>query len=311
LPEHGWLSERGIGETRSILVEQGRIVEARVIRDEVVPAGTVLDARLKSTGRNSIAEAGGQSYLLPGGAPGITEGARLRIEVTRELLGGPEPWKRALARLSEEEPRAAHPLGAKAVDGPVLDDLGWLDLIEEARSGVVPFPGGALRVSLTPAMTLIDVDGQLPPPELALAGAAAAARAIRRHGVGGSIGIDLPTVAGKAARLAQAEALDANLGQPYERTAVNGFGFLQLVRPRRHASLFELAADPVTFEAIALLRLASRETGATRLVAHPAVIALLETRPDWIDQLSRRVGGIVTLRGDPAIAISAGHAERP
>ena len=60
-------------------------------------------------------------------------------------------------------------------------------------------------------MTLIDVDGHLPPEQLALAGAAAAARTIRRHGIGGSIGIDLPTIGGKAARQAVAEAVDAIL----------------------------------------------------------------------------------------------------
>ena len=65
-----------------------------------------------------------------------------------------------------------------------------------------------------------------------MAGAAAAARAIRRLGIGGSIGIDLPTLAAQAERQAAAAALDAVLPQPFERTAVNGFGFLQIVRRR-------------------------------------------------------------------------------
>ncbi|HET9397737.1 MAG TPA: ribonuclease, partial [Sphingomicrobium sp.] len=170
--------------------------------------------------------------------------------------------------------------------------------------------GGELRISLTPAMTLIDVDGQLPPAELAVAGARAAAEAIRRHGVGGSIGIDLPTVDRKAVRQAAAEAVDAMLPKPFERTSVNGFGFLQVVRPRAHASLLELAADRSAFEARALLRAAGREVGAIRLAAHPAVIAELNRKPDWLDQLSRRTGGLVTLRSEPSLAMSAGHAER-
>ena len=133
--------------------------------------------------------------------------------------------------------------------------------------------------------------------------------AIRRHGVGGSIGVDLPTVEGKAARHAAAEAVDAVLPKPFERTAVNGFGFLQIVRPRRHASLFEMAADRASFEARALLRRAAREVGTIRLAAHPAVIAVLKASPDWIEQLSRQVGGAVTLRSDASLAMSAGHAE--
>ena len=46
MPSPEWLIERGIGETRAALVEDGRIVEARIIRDSVVPAGSVLSAQL-------------------------------------------------------------------------------------------------------------------------------------------------------------------------------------------------------------------------------------------------------------------------
>jgi hypothetical protein len=315
MPSPEWLIERGIGETRAALVDDGHILEARILRDGAVPAGTVLIAQLKSTGCNAIALADDQEYLLPKGAPGVTEGARLNIEVTREVLGGAEPWKRPLARLTDAGLRAAMPLHGRELQFPAISDeleaAGWSDLLDEARSGQVAFPGGELRVSLTPAMTLIDVDGTLPPAELAVAGARAAAAAIRRHGIGGSIGIDLPTVDSKAVRLAAAEAVDQLLPKPFERTAVNGFGFLQIVRPRTHASLLELAAERAIFEAAAVLRRAAREVGSIRLVAHPNIIAILEQRQDWLDQLGKQVGGTVTLRADPLIAISASHAERP
>src|SRR5215213_11407402 len=142
-------------------------------------------------------------------------------------------------------------------------------------------------------MTLIDVDGHLPPAKLAMAGAKAAARTILRHGIAGSIGIDLPTISGKTERQAVGSAVDSALPQPFERTAVNGFGFLQIVRPRSHASLFELAADRASFEARALLRRAAREIGSIRLAAHPAVIAELNRHVDWRDQLSRITGGLI------------------
>jgi hypothetical protein len=309
MPSLEWLIERGIGETRAALVEDGRIVEARILREGVVPAGTVLAARLKSGGRNAVAIADGQEYLLPKGASGVTQGAKLNIEVTRETLGGGEPWKRPLARATDEAPRPAPALNGREVGHRELREAGWLDLAEEARSGIVQFPGGELRVSLTPAMTLIDVDGHLCPAELALAGAKAAAETIRRHGVGGLIGIDLPTVEGKAGRQAAAAAVDEQLPQPFERTAVNGFGFLQIVRPRTRASLFELAADRAAFEARALLSRSTGEIGSIRLVAHPEVIAGLNAHPDWLDRLSRLTGGLVTLRADASIAMSAGHAE--
>jgi hypothetical protein len=309
LPE--WLIERGIGETRAALVEDGRIVEARILREGMVSAGTVLEARLRSVGRNPIAVAEGQEYLLPKGAPGVTEGARLNIEVTREALGGSEPWKRPLARMTDEAPHEGPSLQGCEVVSRQLDDAGWPDLIEQARTGTIQFPGGELRVSVTPAMTLIDVDGYLPPVELAIASAKAAVETIRRHGIGGSIGIDFPTVSGKAERQAIGQAIDDILPRPFERTAINGFGFMQIVRPRTSASLFELAVDRAAFEARDLLRRATWEVGAIRLVGHPAVIAVLEANTGWVERLARQVGGAVALRAEPAIAMSAGHAERP
>ena len=302
-----WLIERGIGETRAVLMEDQEIIEARVLLDGQVAAGRLLAAKLKSVGRNAVAIAGGKEYLLPKGATGFTQGATLTIEVTREAIGV-EGWKRPLARPAQGSPALTSAVAGRTLQFPSpadeLEQAGWSDLIEEARSAIVAFPGGELRIVVTPAMTLIDVDGAIPTADLAIAGARASASAIRRHGIGGSIGIDLPN-ADKAARQAAVAAIDAILPQPFERTAVNGFGFLQIVRPRRHASLFELALDRPSFEARALLRRAASETGRIELIAHPAVIAAVA--PSWAEALARQIGGTVTLRPDPGLAMSAGH----
>lgn len=312
MPE--WLVERGIGETRAVRVKGDEIVEARVLLDGVVSQGTILAARLIEIGVPAVAEAEGRQYLLPKGALRITEGAAIQIEVTREEIPGAEPWKRPLAKLTDDAPRPAQPLDAQMLPFPApadrLEQAGWTDLIEEARSGIVRFVGGELRISLTPAMTLIDVDGRLPPIELAAAAAAAAARTIVRHGIGGSIGIDFPTISGKEQRQAVGAAMDANLPQPFERTAMNGFGFMQIVRPRPRASLFELAADRAEFESRALLRRAAIErSGPTRLVAHPSVAKVLERDPHFTEALARQVGGAVTLRIEPSLSIQGGYAE--
>lgn len=310
-----WLIERGIGETRAVLIEQSAIAEARIMLDGALRAGTVLEARLRQTGIPAIAFADGVEYLLPAGAPGVTQGAALRIAVTREAVPGAEPWKRPLARVTDAPESIAPPLAGRDALFPspgenALSVAGWDDLIEQARSGMVEFPGGALRISPTPAMTLIDVDGTLPPADLAVAGAAAAAKAIRRLDIGGSIGIDLPTVAGKAPRQAAAAAIDTQLPQPFERTAVNGFGFVQIVRPRLRPSLLDMWSDRAGAEARALLRRAAVSgSGPRRLAAHPAVIAVLERHPDWLEALARQLGGAIGLRGDPALPMSAGHAE--
>ena len=315
MPE--WLIERGIGETRAALTEEGEIVEARIQLDGAVSAGSVLSARLASngiSGRNAVAVSEGVEYLLPRGAPRVCEGARLNIEVTREAIPGGEPWKRPLARATAAEPICATGLTGRELPVPSPRDelavAGWNDLVEQARSGIVAFAGGELRIAATPAMTLIDVDGDLPPDELAVCGAAEAARAIRCLDIGGSIGIDLPTSGSKATRHEAAAAIDAVLPQPFERTAVNGFGFVQIVRPRRRASLVELAQDRAAFEARALLRRAAFEpAGGKRLVAHPAVVSVLEAHKQWTEALSRQLGGAVELRADALLPMSGGHAE--
>ena len=91
MPE--WLIERGIGETRFARIEHGRIIEARILVGGIVPAGTELMGRLKRSGLQLVAEVDGQEYLLPEGAPGVTDGGQLKIEVTREIIPGREFWK--------------------------------------------------------------------------------------------------------------------------------------------------------------------------------------------------------------------------
>ena len=304
MPE--WLVERGIGETRAALVEDGEIIEARVRRDGVIPAGTILEAKLIAVAPRVAVEAAGAIFLLPRGVSGVSEGRSLFIEVTRESLGGAEPWKRGFARITDEVPRAAPPL-ADGREAPIPD---WDDLLEDARSGVISFNGGELRIEPTAAMTMIDVDGWLAPPQLAKVAAWAASRAIQRLDIGGSIGIDFPTLGAKDARREVDQLLDEYLPRPSERTAMNGFGLVQVVRPRPRASLVELARDRAPFETRAMLRRTAREPpGPKRIVAHPAVTAVLEQHRAWVEALGRELGGNIELRSDPALPMSGGYAE--
>ena len=325
-----WLYEAGIGESRAALIDGGAIVEMAIDRDDGrIRAGTVLDARLTrrpdASGRGLVGFAGGEARLL--GAPaGLTEGARLRVEIIREPLpeaGGTKPaHARAVASDAPLGPgpdlrarlgQSGLPVRETRAAGGLLDALGWGDSLEEAASGLVARDDALLRISPTPAMTLIDVDGAGAPAALAIAGARRAAQAIRRFDITGSIGIDLPTLAGKADRQAAAKAIDDVLPQPFERTAVNGFGFLQIVRRRIRASIVEqLRADPALTAALGLLRAAERALGhgGLTLSAAPAAIARIEARPDWQYELARLVGARVALRPDAGLSISAAHADR-
>ena len=304
-----WLHEQGIGEDRAILVEDGEILEAMILLPGL-RAGAVVEARLVSNEGIAAVERV-EAVVEP--LPKVSEGATFRAEIIREAI--PEAGRPKPARLRPSEappgPGPALPGKSAARTGPdPFEAAGWSELLEEARTGDIAFPGGALRMSVTPAMTLFDVDGTLPPDALAEAGAAAAARAIRRFGIGGSIGIDLPTLPRDPRQIAARE-VDAILPQPFERTAVNGFGFLQIVRRRVRASIPEiLRADPAAASARALLRRAERLQGTVAIHAAPRVILNLKSRPLWLAELARRTGGEVALLPNPGLAISAGHVQQ-
>lgn len=317
----GWLHEEGIGESRAVLIEGGEIVEAVIELPGPHGPGAIVSANLikvQQPGRRGLVrlDYGAEALLSPIPA-GVTEGSSLNVEIVREPLPDAARLKRAKVRPADSPPRPAPSLAERLgasphpLTGPDLfEQAGWSELLEQALTGEVTFPGGSLTMSLTPAMTLFDVDGLIEPAALAVAGARAAGQAIRRFGLGGSIGIDLPTLPAKSERQAAAEALDAVLPQPFERTAVNGFGFLQVVRRRDRRSIPEIVqADPIGSAARALLRRAERAgPGPLILTAAPEVTARII--PDWQEALERRTGGGVALRADETLSISAGHVHR-
>lgn len=326
-----WLYEAGIGEARAALVDDDEIVEVHIEPDDpALRAGQIVAVRLiekqANNTRGIVRSVVGDYEALLDRLTGIDMGRAFNVAVTREAIPEPGAVKRAKVRPAPDAPETPAPtlydrITATGIEirtitphGPdLLETAGWSEALEQATRGEVRFAGGALRISLTPAMTLIDIDGELAPGALALAGAKAAGTAIRRFDITGSIGIDFPTVSGKADRLAIAELIDSAIPQPFERTAVNGFGFLQIVRPRFRASLCEQRQFGAPgAEARALLRRSMRSglIGAVQLVAHPGITAVLADHPHWLTALSAHIGGAITLRPDPALAMSAGYATK-
>ena len=310
MPE--WIWEAGIGETRAALVEGGTILEAAIeLDDGALRVGHIAPARLidRQTGRVRL-DTGAEALLT--GPAGVPEGGKLTVAITREAIPEPGRLKPPRATATDAAPTPGPDLLARLRATGVhlrqlrshqrddLESAGWSELLDEAATGDIVFTGGALRMSPTPAMTLFDVDGTGPLEPLAVRAATAVAHAIRRHGIGGSIGVDFPTLTGKAPRQTVAAAIDAALPQPFERTAVNGFGFLQIIRPRQRASLPELLrADPIGAQARASLRQLERETGPPRPHRLPAAVhARLLARPDWLAELARRAGTAPLLEPD-------------
>lgn len=301
-----WLYEAGIGENRAALVSRDKIWKARIELHGTAPrAGAVLQARLVDKQTGKVALQGGGEALCDPLPPRITQGAQLRVRIIRESI--PEPGRIKLPKAVPSEDALTPGLSlleritesglpvrvCRPHEGDHFENAGWSEVLEEAVAGDIAFPGGMLLLCPTPAMTLFDVDGSGPLEPLSVAAAHAVAHAMERHAITGSIGVDFPTLANKAARNAVAEAIDSALPQPFERTTVNGFGFLQIVRRRTRPSLPELLrADPIGAEARAELRRAERllpPFPATNMVTQ-RIARRLAQQPDWTAEFSNRTG---------------------
>ena len=318
---NGWLYEAGIGESRALLVENDELAQIRIERsDGRARAGAVVDAKFTRqwvAGRSGIVTLpDGQEALLQPLPKGLTEGSMVRVVIVRSAMterGGQA--KRAKAQPADADSGLcegpdllaeihASGLPVKQVHAHEADYFGqhgWHEAVEQAESGRIDFEGGSLLVSLTPAMTLFDVDGPLASFELAKRAAKEVALALVRFDISGNIGVDFPTLQAKAERAAVTAIFDDHMTANCERTAINGFGFMQIVGRKVRPSVPEiLQANRSVNAALKLLRQAERDrgTGAMRLEVHPAVANKLQ--PSMLEELARRTGRPVSVepRGD-------------
>ncbi|MEP5187380.1 MAG: hypothetical protein ABJQ41_01565 [Marinomonas sp.] len=313
-----------------MLVDGGVCRKIRIERLESgVRAGGVVDARFVQqwvAGMSGIVclETGEEALLQP--IPeGLTEGSNVRVEITRASWNeknGQE--KRAKARpaasgtaiaagpglLAQIE---ANGIAVKPVRAHGVDDLtlqGWPEALEEAETGKLDFDGGTLLICVTPAMTVIDIDGPLAPFELAKRAAKQVALLLPRLDITGSVGVDFPTLDTKAKRTEIGKIFDDHMSADCERTAVNGFGFMQIVSRKTGPSVVELLqANQILNAALQMLRQAERSTGTGELCLelHSAVAAKLNAHPQWLEELAKRSGRPVRLEAKGNVPIQGGR----
>ncbi len=317
-----WLVEEGIGEERALLVEGDQVLAAKLHWPGGLAPGQVEDAvltRFDPARRRGVARfENGEEALVDKLPAGSREGAPIRLEVTRAAIAERGRLKLAQSRPIDKPPHTApSPAQQLAGQGQAVRAVRrfpaglWEDVWTEAWSGEVAFAGGTLLFSVTPAMTLVDIDGSAAAAALARDAVGPLAAAIRKFDLGGSIGIDFPTLECKGDRRAIDAALDEALRDwPHERTAMNGFGLVQLVaRLERPSLLHRLSLSRPGAAARFLLRSAEQveEPGALLLTAHPAVVAKLGE--PWLAELARRSGREVRVAQNAALALDGGFAQ--
>ncbi len=316
-----WLVEEGIAEHRAVTVNTGRIAAARVEWIGPVAAGWVVEARLASrptgSSRGTAITATGEEVVVDRLPRDASEGKVIRLMIVRAAIAGPGRLKRAQGRPTEAalaEPTLADRLRATGAAVRVvrrLDGHEWDELIDEALAAETEFPGGKLLFAPTAAMTTIDIDGDLGPEALAKAAVQAIAAALPRFDLAGSIAIDFPTLPTKAARRRVDDALEFALAAwPHERTAMNGFGLVQIVARLERPSLLHLASwqrAGLVWRRLLRRAEALEGTGSIELAINPR----LETAIDQAhtNELERRTGKRVEVSTVATLALDAPHAQ--
>ena len=264
------------------------------------------------------------------GGKGVRLGAIAAADAAGLTLSGPtallRPAASAISRLAGEFPDAAveiddpalraalrATLGARAVPGTEFDAALEAE-IESLATPFAPLPeGGQARIHPTPALTAIDLDAgaatgaRSPKPRAQLAWNLAAlpelARQIRLRNLGGAILIDFAGLPPKR-RPSLAEPLRAALRQDPQAPRLIGFtglGLAEILRPRIHPPLHELAGTPHA-EALAALRAALRELCARPswtpcLRCAPAIAAALHADPIALAEAAAICGRAVHVVG--------------
>ena len=282
------------GERRAARVEDGQIVEIHIQRDAhwvLGECGMGRVDRRTPAGAYIIAEDG--SEVLLRSKTGAAEGSSVAFEVVREAIA--EPGRMKLPEVTLRDCLPAKLLSKDglwerrlvAFEASVSAQL-FDDGLDTAMAGYSQIGDVIISFQRTKAGLVFDVDGIGDAFAINRAAAVEIARLLRLYQVGAMVMIDFVSMEAKAQRAEIANIFDAASAKdsrPFERTAINGYGLMQVVRARPRPSVLDhlfgtrIAALSDETQAYWLLRSAARSSGfgGRTITARPAVAHLLSS----------------------------------
>lgn len=282
------------GERRAALVENGVPVEIYMQRDTHWVLGEQGEGRIdrKTPSGAYITPASG-AELLVRGKTNLPEGSAVTFEISREAIAEPGRLKPAEAVLTD------------TLDGARLDKAAlwerrianmalptsarsFSDSFDDALAGGSKVDDVMVSFQRTKAGLVFDVDGIGDPFAINSVAATEVARLLRLYQVGAMVMVDFVSMESKAQRADIAAIFDSAAAadsRPFERTAINGYGLMQIVRARPRPSVLDqlfgtrIGSLSDETQALWLLRAVSQSSGfGERIVtAAPPVATLLES----------------------------------
>jgi hypothetical protein len=310
------------GERRAALVENGSIVEIHIQRDGLWVLGECGVGRIdrKTPSGAYIIADNGHELLLRSKAK-KPDGARVHFEVTREAIS--EPGRIKLPEIMLRDSAPPEPLmGKDTLWDTRLASLGQSAINASIAEGFdVAIAGqsqlGDVTISFqrSKAGLVFDIDGIGDAFAINMVAAREIARLLRLYQVGAMVLIDFISMESKTQRAHIAEAFDAASladARPYERTAINGYGMMQVVRARPRPSVLDhlfgtrIAALSDETQAYWLLRAVAQSSGfgARTVTAQPDVATLLQSErwAAWRGQATRLAGAEMLVVADEKAA---------
>jgi ribonuclease G len=309
------------GERRTALVENGTVVEVHIQRDLHLALGEQGSGHIdrKTPSGAYVVSDNGDEVLVRRGSP-KPEGARVGFEITRESICEPGRVKPPEATLLDDVSTACSDRGQlwetrlKRYGDSPRRNADVSAAFDAALTGVSQMEDATISFQRTKAGLVFDVDGIGDPMAANLMAAKEIARLLRLYQVGGMAMIDFIALESKDHRQSIAAAFDeasAADSRSFERSAINGFGLMQVVRARPRPSILDqlfgtrIAALSDETQALWLLREAGRSSGfGPRTISARAPVANHLESTDWAKfriECERQMGASLAVIADGQI----------